>query len=120
MHVIDNVTFEPNIKRDMLFSLTFSVNLIENSFRTTFFQFQNSYWKLNNQINKFIPEIPPHCSYCLKKGVINPEKESISHFFNNCQTVDEILKLFWEIIPDDNYFELIAVKKILLLGFDTD
>ena len=120
LHVIDNVTFEPNIKRDMLFSLTFSVNLIENSFRTTFFQFQNSYWKLNNQINKFIPEIPPHCSYCLKKGVINPEKESISHFFNNCQTIDEILKLFWEIIPDDNYFELIAVKKILLLGFDTD
>ena len=40
LHVIDNVTFEPDIKRDTLYSLTFSVNLIENSFRTTFFQFQ--------------------------------------------------------------------------------
>ena len=119
LHVIDNVTFEPDIKRDTLYSLTFSVNFIENSFRTTFFQFQNNYWKLNNQISKLIPEISPDCLYCRKKGVINPEKETISHFFNNCQTINEILKLFWEIIPNNNFFDLQSVRGEVLLGFNT-
>ena len=62
LHVIDNVAVWTWHKAGYTFSLIFLVKIIENSFRTAFFQFQNNYWKLNCQINKFIPEIRPECS----------------------------------------------------------
>ena len=119
LHVIDNDICTPNKKRDLLFSSTFSVGMIENIFRSNFFHFQHNYWKLNGQINKFIPEVSPHCSYCLKRGVITPRSETIKHFFNDCPTINEILKLLWELIPDIEVFDLQSYKKKVLLGFDT-
>lgn len=119
LNIIHNYTLHANRKRDLLFSSTFSISLIENALRANFFNFINSYWKLNSQINKFAPEVQPECSFCIKKNVPFPEKETLSHFFNNCPSIDTILTLLWNIIPCADSLILNDIKACVLVGFNT-
>jgi hypothetical protein len=94
-------------------------NYLGNKLREFIFKFRYNYLGLNNRINAFNNQVDPRCNFCRIRDPDTVTRDSLSHFFFECNTTNNILRATLEKYFPDRRTEIEA-KMFYWYGICTD
>jgi hypothetical protein len=89
----------PNWELSKTMNKYWSENFLENCVRVFAFKLYNNNLGLNSRVQHFVQGKSGNCTFCDLAGSRVPERETITHLFQDCRIVEpvilEIIRWFW-------------------------
>jgi exonuclease III len=97
-----------------------NIHSLTNDFRTFIYSTRNNCLPFNNRLNAFLPEVDPSCTYCVLTNNLPAPRDSMSHCFLHCNSVQEFLFSTLELIGINENLEGHEFHKCFWYGESPD